>query len=83
MAELFSYANPDEGPQPRDAAPVMPTYNYMSALQKMFEDRFLLSKRDGSSQIRDLQAPLLRSIQEGYGFFKDLWIQLDQGSISM
>ena len=78
LAELFSTANPDQEPQPRDAAPVMATYNYLSAVQKIFEDGFLLSKRDGTSKIRDLEAPILRSIQEGYDFFKDWHIQLDE-----
>ena len=80
LAELYSHANPDQGNQPRDTPTVMATYNYLSALQKLFEDGFLCSKRDGSSRIEDLQAPILRNIQEGYPFFKSWWIQLDEAS---
>jgi hypothetical protein len=81
LAELFSYANPDEGPQPRDTQPVMATHSYLSAVQKIFEDGLLCSKRDGSSKIRDMQAPVLRNLLEGFDFFKDWWIQLDEESM--
>lgn len=77
LAELYSHANPDEGPRPRDAQSVMATHNYLAAVQKIFEDGLLCSKRDGSSKIRDMQAPVLRNLQEGFDFFKDWWIQLD------
>ncbi len=78
LAELFSYANPDEGARPQDNAPVMATYNYLSALSKLFENGFLLSSRDGSSKITNMDAQVLRNIQEGYEFFKDWWQALDE-----
>ena len=81
LSVLFAYANPDNRPSPRDATPVMATHGYLSAVQKIFEEGFLQSKRDGSSQLRDLQAQLLESIQQGYKFFKDWWTQLDDTSM--
>ena len=81
LAELFSYANPDQGPRPRDAQPVMATYNYLSALAKLFEDGFLQSKQDDTSKIKDMQAPVLRGIQEGFDFFRTWWQELDDESM--
>ena len=80
MAELYSYANPDGGAPPRDAQPVMATYHYLSALQKLFEDGFLCNRRDDASRVKTMQDPVLRSIQEGFDFFRDWWIALNEES---
>lgn len=80
MAELYSYANPDDEQQPQDADSVMATYNYLSAVRLLFEEGFLCSK-PGSSKIKDMDSPILQKIQEGYQYFKNWWIQLDDASM--
>ena len=71
LSELYSHANPDNGRRPADAS-----HNYLSAVKLMFEDGFLSSTR-----VADMASPVLENIQEGYRFFKNWWIELDEESM--
>jgi hypothetical protein len=70
LAELYSYANPDDGDQPQDHAEVMATYEYLLACSKLFEYGFLNTNR--KDKIRNVQdSVILNSINEGFAFFHD------------
>ena len=77
LSELESYANPDGAQPPPDAQSVMACHSYLKALNK----GFLNNKRDGTRKVGDLNAPVLRNIEEGFQFFKEWWIQLDGTSM--
>ena len=47
----------------------MATHGYLTAVHKMFERGLLYSKRDGTSQIRDMNSEVLENIKEGYSYF--------------
>jgi hypothetical protein len=72
LAELFSYANPDAHPRPRDESAVMATRQYLKACNKIFECGFLDTNPD--HKINDVDdSSIIRSIDTGFTFFRD-WI---------
>ena len=72
LAELYSYANPDDGEPPADSDLVMITYKYLDACNKLFEGGLLNSK----AQIRDMASPIIQNIRDGFQFYRDWNIQL-------
>ena len=64
LRKLYIYMNPQYGLPPYDQANVQQTHEYLRACNMLFENGFL-----SHDKIRDENADVLTSIQEGYSFF--------------
>ena len=69
LSELYSYANPDQAPQPADATSVMGTYRYLKAVEALFENGTLNNNRF-TRKIENLQSPVLQNLHQGFQFFR-------------
>ncbi|XP_074647588.1 uncharacterized protein LOC141903374 [Tubulanus polymorphus] len=75
LAELYSYANPDNSPIPLESEHVMATRSYLVACSQLFEEGLLKSRKPNdmtrNSQIHDMESPIILNISEGYKYFRD------------
>lgn len=69
MSELYEYANPSDGVSPVDYEETMATYNYLKALNNLFENG-MLSK----NQLHHSNESTLINIREGLEYFRN-WLK--------
>jgi len=72
LAELFSTANPDKGPKPKNHTAIMAAHSYLNACADIFENGLLNSNK--SEKVDNMDCAILRSINKGLDFFVE-WSQ--------